>query len=363
MTGLGFAIRNFLHYLRFNLTVAIGVAISTAILTGGLIVGDSVRYSLEQGTRYRLGGARTAITTGDRFTTASLAALLQEELSDPLNHDQDVICAPIFQLQGVATADGGRMRVNRIQVLGVNEQFDLIADTFSYFGDLSADEVIISENMAERLEVGAGDFIMLRIRKASVMPMNTPFVSAIHTTVPARVRVKAIAGVPELGRFNLKISQTAPFNIFISLDHLNRVMDLEDKANIILISHDGFLQNDEITASLRKTWRPADAGLKIREIKSLKEIELYADRVFMEPAIIEAFQYTGADQQKVLTYFVNSITAGTRQTPYSFISTLSAGQNTGISQRGQLAAGQGDKSPGEDGIGWHQTWDLSPAIP
>ena len=340
MTGFGFAIRSFLHYLRFNLTVAIGVAISTAILTGGLIVGDSVRYSLEQSTRYRLGETRTAITMGDRFTTASLSALLQEELSDPLNLDQEIVCAPIFQLQGIATADGGRMRVNRIQVLGVNEQFDLIADTSSYFGNLSSDEVIISENLAERLEVGAGDFIMLRIRKASVMPMNTPFVSAIHTTVSARVRVKAIAGVPELGRFSLKISQTAPFNIFISLDHLNRIMDLEDKANLMLISHDGSLQHEEITTSLRKTWRPADAGLKIREIATLGEIELYADRVFIEPAIIEAFRNTGADQHEVLTYFVNSITAGTNQTPYSFVSTLSAGQYTS----------PGDKSPGEDGI-------------
>lgn len=350
MTRFGFAIRSFFHYLRFNLTVAIGVAISTAILTGGLIIGDSVRYSLEQSTRYRLGGTQTAITTGDRFTTASLAALLQENLADPMNHGQDIVCAPLFQLQGVATADGGRMRINRIQVLGVNEQFDLIADTSSYFGNLSADEVIISANMAERLEVGAGDFIMLRIRKASVMPMNTPFVSDIHTTVSARVRVKAIAGISELGRFSLKISQTAPYNVFISLDHLNRIMDLEDKANILLISHDGSLQNEKITASLRKTWRPADAGLKIREIESLGEIELYADRVFIEPAIIEAFRNPGTDRHEVLTYFVNGITAGTKRTPYSFISTLATGQNTGISKNGNLVAGTGDQSLGERGI-------------
>jgi ABC-type lipoprotein release transport system permease subunit len=341
MTGSGFAIRSFLHYLRFNLTVAIGVAISTAILTGGLIVGDSVRYSLEQSTRYRLGETRTAITSGDRFTTASLAALLQEELTGSLNQGREIFCAPLLQLPGLAIADGGRLRINRIQVLGVNEQFDLIADTSSFFGNLSTDEVIISENLAERLEAEAGDFIMLRIRKASVMPMNTPFVSATHTTVSARVRVKAIAGVPELGRFNLKISQTAPFNIFMNLDHLNRIMELEDKANLILISHEGNVQPGEITASLRKAWRPADAGLMIRDIRSLKEIELYAERVFIEPAIIEAFHNPGTDQHKVLTYFVNSISAGTKLTPYSFVSTLSAGQNTGLLQKG---------SPGEDGI-------------
>jgi ABC-type lipoprotein release transport system permease subunit len=350
MTGLGFAVRSFLHYLRFNLTVAIGIAISTAILTGGLIVGDSVRFSLEQSTKYRLGETSAAITTGDRFTTASLAALLQEELSEPMDQGPGILCAPIFQLPGIATADGGRMRVNRIQVLGVNGQFDHFADTSSFFGDLSADEVIISENLAERLNVGAGDFIMLRIRKASVMPMNTPFVSADQTTVSARVSVKAVAGVPELGRFNLKISQTAPFNIFISLDHLNRIMDLEDKANVILISHDGTLQTTEITASLRKTWRPADAGLKIREIESLGEVELYADRVFMEPAIIKAFLDPDKDQHTVLTYFVNSIAAGTKQTPYSFVSTLSEGQNVGISQGGDSTVGTEDFQPGEDGI-------------
>jgi ABC-type lipoprotein release transport system permease subunit len=350
MTRFGFAIRSFIHYLRFNLIVAIGIAVSTAILTGGLIVGDSVRYSLEQSTRYRLGATRTAITTGDRFTTATLAALLQEELRDTPDPDPDAVCAPLFQLQGVATADGGRLRINRMQVLGVDGQFDLIADTTSYFGNLTGDEVIISENVAERLEVGAGDFIMLRIRKASLMPMNTPFVSAINTTVSARVRVKAIARVPALGRFSLKISQTAPFNVFMSLDHLSRIMDLEDKANVILISHDGLLQKNEIASSLRKTWRPADAGLKIREIKSLEAIELYADRVFMEPAIIEAFHIPGKEQHPVLTYFVNSITAGTKQTPYSFISTLSADQNTGILQRGSPATGQGNKSPGEGGI-------------
>jgi putative ABC transport system permease protein len=341
MTGSGFAIRSFFHYLRFNLTVAIGVAISTAVLTGGLIVGDSVRYSLEQSTRYRLGKTKTAITSGDRFTTVSLAALLQEELTDLLNQGQEIFCAPLLQLPGLATADGGRLRINRIQVFGLNGQFDLIADTSSFFGNLSADEVIISENLAERLEVEAGDFIMLRIRKASVMPMNTPFVSATHTTVSARVRVKSVAGVPELGRFNLKISQTAPFNIFMNLDHLNRIMDLEDKANLILISHDGSLQPGEISASLRKVWRPADAGLKIREIKALEEIELYSERVFIEPAIIEAFYNPGKDQHQVLTYFVNSITAGTKQTPYSFVSSLSPGQNTGIMQK---------RSPGENGI-------------
>ena len=348
MTVLGFAIRSFFHYLRFNLTVALGIAISTAILTGGLIVGDSVRYSLEQGTRYRLGGTRLAITAGDRFVTASLAPLLHEDLAGFLDSGDGLTCAPVIQLPGVATADGGRLRVNRLQVLGIDEHFDRIADTAGFYGDLAGDEVIISQNVAERLAVGVGDFLMLRIRKASVMPMNTPFVSATHTTVSLRARVRAVAGVPELGRFNLKISQTAPFNVFMDLAHLNRIMELEDKANLILISNDSELLPEEVAASFRNTWRLADAGLKIREIASLDEIELFADRVFFDPAVLDAFEDQIPGQQKILTYFVNSISAGTGETPYSFVSTLSAGQNTALSRRGHIPGHI--MAPGDKGI-------------
>jgi putative ABC transport system permease protein len=345
MTVFGFAIRSFVHYLRYNLTVAIGIAISTAVLTGGLIIGDSMRHSLEQSTRYRLGGTRTAITMGDRLATASLASSLQEVLASGPDHPREVSCAPILQLQGVAVAEGGRMRIDRIQVSGVDGQFDLIAGTASFFGSLSGDEVIISENLAARLGVGPGEWLMLRIRKASMMPMNTPFVSATHTTVAARVRVKAVAGIQELGRFSLRISQTAPYNVFISLAYLNRVMELENNSNLVLISHDGSLSRKEVAASLRRAWDPVDAGLRIREISHLDEIELSSKRVFLDPAIIEAFQGPGMDRQEILTYFVNSISAGAGQTPYSFVSTWSAGQPTGLSPGGPEV-----NAPGEDGI-------------
>ena len=345
MTAFGFAIRSFVHYLRYNLTVAIGIAISTAVLTGGLIIGDSMRYSLEQSTRYRLGGTRTAITMGDRFTTASLASSLQDVLDSRPDHDREVFCAAVLQLQGMAITEGGRMRVDRIQVTGVDGQFDLIAGTASFFGNLSGDEVIISENLAARLDVGVGELITLRIRKASIMPMNTPFVSATQTTVGVRVRVKAVAGIQELGRFSLRISQTAPYNVFISLAYLNLVMELENKSNLVLISHDGSLSQDEVGVSLRKAWCPLDAGLRIRDVSTLDEIELSSERVFLEPAIIEAFQVPGMDRQEILTYFVNSITAEAGQTPYSFVSTWSAGQPTGLSPRGQ-----GVTAPGAHGI-------------
>ena len=55
MSRFRLVLKSFLHYFKANLLVALGVAISTTVLTGALIIGDSVRYSLEQTTFYRLG--------------------------------------------------------------------------------------------------------------------------------------------------------------------------------------------------------------------------------------------------------------------------------------------------------------------
>jgi putative ABC transport system permease protein len=68
---MNFTIKTFIHYFKQNLLVALGVVVSTAVLTGALIIGDSVRYSLKQSTFSRLGnhtpcfGYRTLFQAGN----------------------------------------------------------------------------------------------------------------------------------------------------------------------------------------------------------------------------------------------------------------------------------------------------------
>jgi putative ABC transport system permease protein len=40
MTRFKLALDSFIHYFKANLLIAIGISISTAVLTGGLIIGD-----------------------------------------------------------------------------------------------------------------------------------------------------------------------------------------------------------------------------------------------------------------------------------------------------------------------------------
>ena len=60
-------------YWITNLGVLLAVMVSTAILTGALVVGDSVRHSLRMMVEARLGKTQIALAPQNRFFTAGLA--------------------------------------------------------------------------------------------------------------------------------------------------------------------------------------------------------------------------------------------------------------------------------------------------
>ncbi len=66
------------YYWRTNLAVLLGVIAGTAVIGGALIVGDSVRGSLETMSRERLGRIDYALSS-HRFVQESLAASLGEQ--------------------------------------------------------------------------------------------------------------------------------------------------------------------------------------------------------------------------------------------------------------------------------------------
>ncbi len=179
------------------------MAISGAVLTGALVVGDSVEYSLNRIVDHRLGTLSHVLKAGDRYFTRDLSRRIEEQIQVPVSS--------VLLQEGSAVADGGARRINHIQVLGVEHSFDQVAGLNSYYSTLSGDSIILSENLANRLSVVEGDELLLRIEKASLIPLNAPFVSDAESVVTLRATIKGIAGDRELGRFNLKVSQTAPF--------------------------------------------------------------------------------------------------------------------------------------------------------
>lgn len=69
MSVLRLIIAAFLHHWRMNLAVAAGAAAGTAVLTGALLVGDSMRGSLRHLALDRLGNIDEALIADHFFRT------------------------------------------------------------------------------------------------------------------------------------------------------------------------------------------------------------------------------------------------------------------------------------------------------
>ena len=94
-----YIVRSIRHYLKLNFTIVLGIALSTAILVGALIIGDSVRYSLQQITVQRLGKTSQVITAGERLFGRQLATELSEKTGTET--------AALLRTNGFGVIDGG----------------------------------------------------------------------------------------------------------------------------------------------------------------------------------------------------------------------------------------------------------------
>ena len=110
-------IRLLLSGLRFHwrahLGVLLGTMLAAAVLTGSLLVGDSVDGSLRRFALQRLGGVHSAMQTPNRFFARGLA--------DRISGD----AAAVLQLRGMAISDG--KQINRVQVLGGDSKLWMFA--------------------------------------------------------------------------------------------------------------------------------------------------------------------------------------------------------------------------------------------
>ena len=121
MSAWRLAIRSLRHYWRTNVGVVLGLAVGSMILTGSLLVGDSVRYSLLRLAALRTGLTEFAVTTGDRFARIALADGMGAELGE------SAVVAPVLVTRGSVGAPGAGRRVSGVQVLGVDSRFHALA--------------------------------------------------------------------------------------------------------------------------------------------------------------------------------------------------------------------------------------------
>ena len=113
------ALRGLAYYWRTNLAVVLGVATAVAVLTGALLVGDSVRGSLRALVTDRLGRADQVVLSSTFFR----AALADEIAGDAAFSPRFSSVVPLLMAQGFITAQDSGRRVANVAVYGVDDRF------------------------------------------------------------------------------------------------------------------------------------------------------------------------------------------------------------------------------------------------
>jgi putative ABC transport system permease protein len=314
MTFFKLVQKSLVFHWRTNAAVLLGVTVSTAILVGALTIGDSVRFSLLQITFDRLGKTEYVLLTEERFFRA--------QLGDDLSVFLDTEVAPAILLRGIASSGGGELRANQVQVIGADRRFWWIGSAGTKFFDPGMDEAVVNQGLAARLNVQEGDEFVLRVQKPGMIPGDVLFASGSELTVSLRLRVKAIASEKEFGNFSLKANQAVPLTVFLSHDLLAKKMELENRANLLLVAEkqNKKISLEEANSALKENWGLSDAGLKLHLLTHLGAIELRSNRVFIDTQVADAALGIDASAQGILTYFVNEFRLHNKSTPYSFVS-------------------------------------------
>ncbi len=270
--------------------VSIAVILMMAVITGSLLLGDSVRGTLVRRVEERLGRTESLLTSGTGFMSDSL-----------MSH------AVFEHAQGVLLVDGFislNDKLIPVYVWGVDND------------SLSMGQTWVNEPLSAKLG-GAGEFV-LHLPSHNMVPSGTLFVTQSYST-QMRLSVSGCRTVEQGGNLLLKNEQTLPLNLFVNRAQLAEVMELEGKINLIL-------SDTPITsAQLRSAWKPSYSGIHINDSS------LTYEGVFIPSEIVD----TLAPCSRYFSYLVNDLSCLTdtsvvsshreesrKRIPYSFVTAV-----------------------------------------
>lgn len=327
MTPLKFIRASLSHHRRIHLAVFLGVAVATAVLSGALLVGDSVRGSLRELTLERLGKIDEVLVAGHFFRDA-----LADELASASTFQQRFTAAePAILIPGTLQSGSGNdaRRATRVSVIGVQPAFWSLGQGGPE-QPLADGEIAIVESLAEELAAEVGDSVLVRIATAGAIPADSPLGEKSDTSMARRLKIAAVLPPTGLARFGLIPSQHWPRNAFVPLATLQDMLDKPGGANVLLVAGDDAETAPDEAAedALGSAFQPkiADLGLRVEHVASPTDyIELSSEQLVLSDDVVEKTKETFADVgvQGVVTYLANTIVAGEgdarRQIPYSTI--------------------------------------------
>lgn len=233
-----------------------------AVLTGSLLLGDSVRETLVDRVNERLGNTETIITSGTGFLDESIADV-------PLlsNAKAYLVC------DGFVSSEG---KLIAVQVWCCDKD------------SVAMGNAVINEPLSRQIR---GDDIVLHLPSHSLVPSGSLFVTKRYST-QLRLHVSGIKSVEDGGNLLLHNEQKLPLNIFMNRQELAMAMELEGKLNLIM-------SPEHITdEAFSEVWTPEMSGIHN------DNGNITSDRIFLPQTLIDILK----PERVCLAYLVNEIT-------------------------------------------------------
>ena len=310
MSRLSLLIRTLWHFRLTNIAVMLAVAVGTAVLTGSLIVGDSVRNSLVGIVERRLGNIDHALMT-PYFFQDSLAERLKRL---PAFSASFTAVEPVITTSGSCTEPDSGSFATRVNVFGLHS--------------IEPGACVLSHKLAEQLAVEVGGTVVLRADMLRSIPSGLPIGADRGEVAILRLRVASIAeegGFEDA--FSFYGSQRPVKNVWCSLGDLQKALDVPASANVLFISaRDGYKDNEgtlRLQDMLPEAVSLEDLGLRF-SLARPNEFILSSRQILISHAVERAVEEAFPDSVKVFPYVIDTIDAATkREIPYPVVAGIS----------------------------------------
>jgi putative ABC transport system permease protein len=330
MTTAQLVWRSTTYHWRTNLAVVLGVAAAVSVLSGALLVGDSVRGSLRDLAVGRLGRTEHVISSMG-FFRAALARDIHEAAPT-------VATAPLIVATGFVTHEASSRRASDVAVYGIDQRF------WTFHGLQDRPGVLVSPALASELGASPQDTLLLRIQKPSAIPMESLFGRKDEIARTIRLTLNAILPTDQLGEFSLQPRQSETRAVFVPLPSIQRDLAVPDRVNTVLASG---ADEETVDRAVRRvvTLEDLSATVAITAAPAIvveSNAGIVSDSLYT--AALRAGSSAGLTPVPVFTYLANTIRKGNRQIPYSLVTA------TNLEQVGASASGATGSNHSNDAI-------------
>ncbi|MBP1674636.1 MAG: hypothetical protein H6Q24_774 [Bacteroidetes bacterium] len=310
--------------LSYNLKGAVYqiiiIILLTAVITGSLMTGKSVRNSLRRTSFEKLGNTGILISSGIRYFDPSLVTRMSAETG--------IKCSGVLELDGYCQNFETQQYAPQVKIFAIDDNFFPFHDNENV--KIGKGEVAVNERLASTLSLKEGDELIIRFNSITDIPADAPFSPGNESNPSVVFKTGRILNSGNSGNFSLGISQLTPLNIFINRSDLTDSGGNIPEINRLLFDNRMNISIDEIYSSFRDVMKPEDTGLSLRLIPATGGYEIISDRIFLDQSQVDEISRLPLSSLPGITYLANSIVNGSRSAPYSFISALDPSLYSGI---------------------------------